>query len=144
MRKEALFYKNRVKPVLDRIPGIEYERVELKTGKAGMPDIVYSHGGTGWIEMKWNDTTDYIDLSKWTRPQRRFAARYPRVLLFVGNPDVTYIIDPTKVGAGVKRLNTDSTAIVYQFCSSSKQVSATVASILYWRGFQGPTTGTWA
>lgn len=112
---ESRFYQNRVKPVLDKIPHIKYERVESKAGKGGFPDIIYSLNGTGFIELKWSTTENPLDLTIWTVNQRRFATRYNRVWLMVGTPERTYLLDPVQLLADnhtVKKLALPHSSVV--------------------------------
>ena len=51
---EKKFYTNRIKPLLDGVQGLEYNRIEVKGLARGIPDITYSFNGHhGWIELKY-------------------------------------------------------------------------------------------
>lgn len=97
--EQKLWHKY-LKPALDRIPGLVYERIELKTGASGMPDVMYSYCGTGFIEMKVCPT-DILNLNKWTGPQRRWAKQHgeagAKVLLLVGTPGFVTLLDAVKL-----------------------------------------------
>lgn len=79
-RLEQKFWNNSVRPLLKSIQGLRYERIELKTGVPGVPDIYYSYHGGGWIELKATETRDlnpdYIDLRGWTVDQREWAVNH--------------------------------------------------------------------
>ena len=52
---EKKFYTNRIKPLLDGVDGLEYNRIEVKGLARGVPDITYSFNGHhGWIELKYH------------------------------------------------------------------------------------------
>lgn len=98
---EQRIWRNRLKPALDNIRGLVYERVELRTGASGMPDVAYSYGprGCGWIENKAvaePDSNGFIDLAGWRRDQRDWARRWTsagaRVLLYAGDPLESWVL----------------------------------------------------
>lgn len=97
-KPEQLLWRNKLKPALQRVSGLTYDRVELKTGASGMPDVVYSRDGTGWIENKVSDLKEGISLREWRKPQRIWARRHiiagAKVFLFLGCPHGCYLIDP--------------------------------------------------
>jgi len=99
--KEQRLWRGTLRPALADIRDLKYERVELRTGASGMPDVMYTLGGTGWIENKYCPTTDKIALTGWTPAQRRWAKDHieagGKVLLFVGTLDGNYFIDPMGV-----------------------------------------------
>lgn len=111
MKPEQRFWRNRVRPALIAIPGLEYERVELRTGKSGIPDVYVSHRGTSaWLELKWasvkeeaTGTVSEIDLSGWAPEQRGWAKRHGRqgakVFLLVGTSIGHFIINAFPVTA---------------------------------------------
>lgn len=90
MKPEQKFWRNTLRPALIRIPGLEYERIELRTGASGMPDVVYTFGATGWIENKWHRKMPGLDLSGWSVAQRAWAKTHVRagatVFLCVASP----------------------------------------------------------
>lgn len=96
MKPEQKFWRNTLRPALARIPGLEYERVELRTGASGMPDVVYTLGGTGWIENKWHRELPKVDLSGWNPAQRAWARSHTRagatVFLCVASPGRTVVL----------------------------------------------------
>jgi len=97
-KPEQLLWRNKLKPALQRVSGLVYERVELRTGASGMPDVVYSKGGTGWIENKISKLQEGIDLRDWRKSQRIWARQHiaagAKVFLFVGCPHGCYLINP--------------------------------------------------
>lgn len=97
---EQKLWHNYLKPALDRIPGLVYERIELKTGASGMPDVMYSYSGTGFIEMKVCPT-DILKLDKWTGTQRRWAKQHgkagTKVFLLVSTPSFITLINAVEM-----------------------------------------------
>lgn len=104
-KPEQAVWRDRLKPVLDSTVGLIYERIELRTGRAGIPDVMYSCNGTGWIELKaaeLDSTGRNIDLSGWTTEQRSFARRHhtkgAKVWLLIGSRAGTvWLIDAPMV-----------------------------------------------
>lgn len=97
-KPEQRAWRNRLKPALNRIPGLEYERIELSTGASGMPDLMVSFHGTVFIENKWSSVVDgYLDLTGWAKVQRNWAKRHSKagtkVLLFIATETENYLID---------------------------------------------------
>jgi len=104
MKPEQKFWRNRVRPLFGAMTGVAYERVELRTGRCGMPDVMYTAGYTGWIELKWvefksNEIT-HINLSQWDVQQRRWTKTHGKlgavVLLLVGSEHGSFLIDAVK------------------------------------------------
>lgn len=71
MKPEKRLYEYRVKPVLQSIADLEFDRIETGKVTVGVPDIIYTRGGTGFIELKIGDT-----LKGWSSRQRRWARRH--------------------------------------------------------------------
>ena len=105
MKPEQRFWRNKVQPVFAAMPGVEYERVELRTGRSGMPDVVYTCGYTGWVELKWSTIRPCpmtgihgtINLDGWDSEQRRWARKHcaagATVLLLIGTSEGSFLID---------------------------------------------------
>lgn len=102
MKPERQLWVRELQPALKAIAGLVYNRIELKTGDPGIPDVMYSLNGTGWIELK--DTRSKtpwppsIDLSGWEPEQRAWAKRHRRsgakVWLMVRAGAIVALIDP--------------------------------------------------
>jgi hypothetical protein len=53
MKPETRYWRTRVKPALDAMENILYNRIESGTTSGGIPDLSYScPSGHGWIELK--------------------------------------------------------------------------------------------
>ena len=53
MKPETKYWRTRVKPALDAMKNILYNRIESGTTSGGIPDLSYSYpSGHGWIELK--------------------------------------------------------------------------------------------
>lgn len=53
MKPETKYWRTRVKPALDAMKNILYNRIESGTTSRGIPDLSYScPSGHGWIELK--------------------------------------------------------------------------------------------
>lgn len=97
MTPEQSLWHNRLRPTLDRVRGLAYDRLENRVS-AGVPDVVYSYRGTGWIENKVSTSTSTgrIGLSGWRQSQRNWTARHvecgARVFLCVACPDAVFLI----------------------------------------------------
>ena len=90
MKPEQAFWNNDLRPLFQSVRGLFYERVELRTGQAGFPDLVYCYKNqrVGAIELKAR-MKEYWDLSTWTQEQRAWAQRFttpnfPVLLLIKG------------------------------------------------------------
>lgn len=124
MKPEQRYWRNRVQPVFAAITGVEYERVELRTGKSGMPDVYYTCGHSGWIELKWSvlkpDPIDgiihNIDLNGWDTPQRRWARKHcaagATVFLLVGTAQGSFMIDAS-LAVNLDEVHITSRAVVW-------------------------------
>ncbi len=66
-----------------------------------MPDVVYTYGGTGFIEMKVSGHPVDISLLKWTSAQRSWAKRHNiaggKVWLIIKFADGVVLVDTEKV-----------------------------------------------
>jgi len=97
---EQRLWRNRLRPALEKIPGLAYERIELRTGKSGIPDVVYTLGGTGWIENKVSDNKTNISLAEWRQDQRIWTRQHltagGSVHLCIGCPDRVVLLDPAR------------------------------------------------
>lgn len=59
---EKTLYTQRIKPLLDGIGGLVYNRIEVKGLSRGVPDITYSFNGHhGWIELKYHPQQIKLD-----------------------------------------------------------------------------------
>jgi hypothetical protein len=108
MKPEQKFWRNRVRPVLGAMTGLAYERVELRTGRCGIPDVMYTAGYTGWIELKWVEfkpdnitgVITHINLGQWDIQQRRWTRTHGKlgavVFLLVGSEYGSWLIDAMK------------------------------------------------
>ena len=104
MKPERKFWRSDVQPALKAISGLQYNRIELKTGAPGIPDVTYSLDGTGWIELKVMPTNVLyprsIDLLNWEPEQRAWAKRHQqagaKVWLMVKAGVNVALIDPLK------------------------------------------------
>ena len=101
VKPEQRLWTSKLRPALDRVAGLVYERVELRTGATGMPDVFYTLRGSGLIENKVSKVLEGISLRDWRKPQRIWARRHTaaggKVFLFVGCPHGCYLIDPRLV-----------------------------------------------
>lgn len=101
MKPEQALWRNHLRPALQKIPGLVYERVELRTGASGMPDVVYTYGKTAWIENKVSSAKEGISLARWTKVQRIWARKHVEaggtVFLCFMTPTEKLIIDPLAV-----------------------------------------------
>lgn len=108
-KPEQKFWRNEVRPALQRITALNYERMELRLGKAGFPDVFFNYHGPGVIELKvsTNEADNVWDLSEWTEEQRGWAKRFchsgMRGFLMVRGPsgvvmaNVNHVIDHSEV-----------------------------------------------
>lgn len=77
---EQNFWRNGLKPKLDSLPGMHYDRIETGGTSKSVPDVAYSYkplhraGHHGWIELKACaiERDDVVDLGHFTSGQRRF------------------------------------------------------------------------
>lgn len=71
---ERNFWRNGLKPKLDSVPGMFYDRVETGSTATSVPDIAYTYKGHhGWIELKAAESAENsVNLSHFTSGQRRF------------------------------------------------------------------------
>lgn len=145
MKPEQKFWRDKVQPVMATIPGLKYERVELSTGKCGMPDVYYTCGRSGWIELKWVklkpnklcDIVESIDLSGWKREQRRWAKDHGQlgapVFLLVGSENNIFLIDALPI-VDDPEISIFSKHILAMWVGGSKINGAELKSILKSRG----------
>lgn len=98
MKPEQRVWHYGLKPALDKVPRLEYERIELRTGSNGTPDVYLSYGGSVWIENKYNGAKDYLDLSGWRKGQRSWAKRHmgcgANTWLFIGGKGGYFLVAP--------------------------------------------------
>lgn len=103
MKPEQQLWRNKLKPALEQIPGLVYERIELSTSTAGMPDVLYTYNGHGFIELKVSKVLKkyYVSLSNWTIQQRVWAKRHVnaggKVLLLIEADCNILLVDPKLV-----------------------------------------------
>jgi len=126
MKPEQRFWRNKVQPAFAAMTGVEYERVELRTGKSGMPDVYYTCKHSGWIELKWSVmkpepldcTLGNIDLNGWDTPQRRWAKRHcaagATVFLLIGTAQGSFLIDASLV-VNCDSIHITSKAVVWHW-----------------------------
>ena len=77
MKPEQRFYKSKVSPVLNRVPGLTHDRVETGSVSLGVPDVVYTRSRrTGFLEVKVSRTLKGLDLSEWRASQRTWSRRH--------------------------------------------------------------------
>mgnify|MGYP001773131483 CR=1 FL=1 len=71
---ERNFWRNGLKPRLEAIPGMFYDRIETGSTASSVPDVAYTYNGHhGWIELKAVESKDgSVDLSHYTPGQRRW------------------------------------------------------------------------
>lgn len=81
----------RLKRALDKIPEMQYHRVELKTSETGFPDVMYCLGGVGFIELKFGN-----NLNNWRPNQRRWAKQKEKhnvpCYVLTGNDTSTWLL----------------------------------------------------
>ena len=77
---EQKFYRNQVQPVLKKVPGLTFDRVESHSTASGFPDVVYTRRGrTGFVELKSVKLADsWVPLDGWAENQRSWALRHLR------------------------------------------------------------------
>lgn len=115
MKPEQKVWK-RLRPILQGVPGLKYERVESGVSGNGVPDVYCAQKGRGafWFELKADTTTDATEIrfpateSGWRHTQRRWAAdswaRGVPVYLVVGKGPALYVMDTREV-ADLDRLS---------------------------------------
>lgn len=95
MTPEQKVWHRRLRPALQSIPGMVFARIESRVG-TGIPDVVYGYQGIGWIENKFTEAQDRIDLSGWRRSQRiwcdTFGPAGADVFLFIGTPGPAFLV----------------------------------------------------
>lgn len=95
MKPEQRVWHYGLKPALDKVPRLEYERIELRTGSNGTPDVYLSCGGSIWIENKYSDD---LNLAGWRKGQRSWAKRHGRcganIWLFIGGKGGYFLVAP--------------------------------------------------
>ena len=100
---EQKFYRNRVQPVLKKVPGLTFDRVESHSTASGFPDVVYTRRGrTGFVELKSVKLVNsWVPLDGWAENQRSWALRHLRQgavvwLLVECRPNETRLIPVTR------------------------------------------------
>lgn len=137
MKPEQRLWRHTLRPALVDIRDLMYERIELKTGGSGIPDVMYTYGATGWIENKWSASHAHIDLSGWNTAQRRWAKNHvyagANLFLFVGTPLGSHLI---RVGLHhldpydePEEIRCDHPGVVHTF--DSRIDRATLSRLLY-------------
>lgn len=84
---ERQFWRNGLKPKLEAMPGMEFDRIETGTTAKSVPDVFYSYralnraGHHGWIELKACeiDDNDCVDLGHFTPGQRRWLKNHGEI-----------------------------------------------------------------
>lgn len=132
MKPEQKVWK-RLRPILQGVPGLKYERVESGVSGNGVPDVYCAQKGRGafWFELKADTTEDSTELrfpateSGWRHTQRRWAAdswaRDVPVYLVVGKGSVLYFMDTRDI-TDLDRINVHDKRV--QLCSFVTELCA--------------------
>lgn len=103
IKPEQKVWRYGLKPALDKVPRLEYERIELRTGSNGTPDVYISFNGSIWVENKHVVPknirgVDTLDLRGWRKGQRSWAKRHmgcgANTWLFLGGKGGYFLAAP--------------------------------------------------